>query len=601
MVKPIEGKSLKWTDEEKAQVVSLVGRLYSYNSQREAKFNRNLNRYYNSGRNVGDASATIWNPGYQSVGFNRIFYDDASVQTRLNVIKSAIDTVASKLAQARVRPFFDAVKGDYQTIKAARSAQIFFDQFFDSQKIYERAPETARSSMLFDGGHFWIDEENMSIAPLAHWELYINPYEVNAVGFRNATIGMVRRQNYPISAVKMQFPDNAVLAKYSNVARDAVCEFVIFYDLADGKKWYICNKDIIFCKAIDYKRLPVTNVWWSKPVLGWSTTCLADDLYTIQVTIDEIQLRMDQAVKQSPFNTVFVPVGSDVKGTMLSNEAGQIVTYNESGGGTPVVATPAPISDMYRQLLDSYIAKAYELAGVSQLSAQSKKPTGTTSGIALQTLEDVESERFEVIVQDYIHQFVELAELCVEVFPKDADVLPETMESARVKWGDIKGQKDLFRVQFSAGSALSKDPATKIQQIQQLQQLGINLQPILPQLLEIPDLETAYSATTASYDYVQSVIQRAAETGNIEYLPIVNLEMLFSETVRWMLRLSADEANKKYIINLNKLLERCQKEQAELQNPAPVPPVPPTPDVTMGGAPALPPSNIPPVNPAIGG
>ena len=595
MVKPIEGASLKWTDDEEKAVTGIIGRLYAYNGQRETKFNRNLNRYYNSGRNDGGASATIWNPGYQSAGYNNLFYDDSSVQTRLNVIKSAVDTVASKLAQARVRPFFDAVKGDYQTIKAARAAQIFFDQFFDSQKIYERAPETARSSMLFDGGHFWIDEENKTVQPLAHWELYVNPYEVNAVGFRNVTCGMIRRVNYPLSAVMMQFPEVGKLDQYKSLARDAVGEFIIYYDLAEGKKWYVCNKDIIFCKAIDYKRLPVTCVWWSKPVLGWSTTCLADDLYTIQVTIDDIQQRMDQAIKQSPFNTVFVPVGSDIKATMLSNEAAQIVTYNESGGGTPVVATPAPISDMYRQLLDGYIAKAYELAGISQLSAQSKKPGGVVSGVALDTLENVESERFEVIVQDYIHQFVELAELCVEVFPKDADVLPVTMEGARVKWGDIKAQKDLFRVQFSAGSALSKDPATKIQQIQQLQQLGINLQPILPQLLEIPDLETAYSATTASYDYVQTIIQRAAETGNTDYLPIVNLEMLFTETVRWMLRLSADEANKKYIVNLNALLGRCQKEQSDLQNAAPVP------DMAAGGTPVPPVPNMTAGNPATGG
>ena len=240
------------------------------------------------------------------------------------------------------------------------------------------------------------------------------------------------------------------------------------------------------------------------------------------------------------------------------------------------------------------IAKAYELAGISQLSAQSKKPSGVISGVALDTLEDVESERFEVIVQDYIHQFVELAELCVEILPEGANILPDTMDRAKVKWGDIKKQKDLFKVQFSAGSALAKDPATKIQQIQQIQGLGINLQPILPQLLEIPDLETAYSVTTASYDYVQSVIQTAAETGKLEYVGVVNMEMLFSECVRWILRLSADEANKDYIKNLIQLAEKVQTEKAQLDtpeippvNPAipPVAPVPPAQNINPAAVP----------------
>ena len=573
MVKPMDGASLKWTDAEAREIILLIGRLHAYSSAREAKFNRNLNRYYNSGRNIGDASATIWNPAYQTVGFNRVFYDDSSVQTRLNIIKSATDTVVSKLSQARVRPFFDAVRGDYGTVKAARAAQEFFDQFYDAQKVYERAPEVARACMLFDGGHFWIDEDNLTIAPLPHWELYVNPYEVNAVGFRNVTVGMIFKRNYPMTLLKQQFPKAPGLDKYRDSARDAVAEYVIFYDLEKGSKWYIANSEIIWRKKIDYKRLPITSMWWSNPVLGWSTTCLADDLYTIQVTIDEIQLRIDQAIKQSPFNTVFVPEGSEIKATMLSNEAAIVVPYMEGGnGGQPVVATPAPISPMYSQLLDSYVNKAYEIAGVSQLSAQAKKPAGLSSGVALQTMEDVESERHNVTVQSYIHQFVELAELAVECLPADADVLPEAMGRAKIKWGDIKKQRDLLHIQFSAGSALAKDPATKIQQIQQLQAIGIDLNPILPQLLEIPDLETAYSVTTASYDYAQSVIQRAAETGDIDFLGIANLEMLFSETARWMLRLAADSGNKKYLENLNKLLEAILAAQNEAaQPPAPAP------------------------------
>lgn len=576
MVKPMEGSSEKWTGAEEQALKGDISKLHAMSSAREAKFNRNLNRYYNSGRNIGDASATIWNPAYQTIGFNRIFYDDSSVQTRLNVIKSAIDTVTSKISQARVRPFFDAVRGDYQTIKAARSAQDFFDQFFDMQKIYERGPETARAAMLFDGGHFWIDEDNLEVKPLPHWELYVNPYEANAAGLRGVTYGMVFKRNYPLAMAKIQFPKADALKKYAGNARDTVGDFIVFYDLQAGFKYYVFNADILWRKKIEYKRLPVTAMWWSPPVLGWSTTCLADDLYTIQVTIDEIQLRIDQAVKQSAFNTTYIPEGSEIKATMLSNEAGLVVPYMDGpSGGMPVVSTPAPISPMYQTLLDTYIQKAYELAGISQLSAQSKKPAGLNSGVALQTYEDIESERHNVTVQAYIRQFVEIAEIAVECFDSDADVLPPAMNRARVKWGDIKRQKDLFRVQFSAGSALAKDPATKIQQIQQLQALGINLQPILPQLLEIPDLETAYSVTTASYDYVQSVIQRAAEEGFVDFLPIVNMEMLFTECVRWMLRLSADEANKKYIENLNKLLESILEAQKALEPPpAPVEPIP---------------------------
>lgn len=580
MVKPIDKPSEAWTREEAKEVIENIGKLSGYSVAREAKYNRNYNRYFNNGHGPADARATIWSAGYQSLGYNRAMFDDASLQTKLNVIKSVTDTILSKLSQARVRPFFDAVQGDYQTIKATRAAQKFFDAFFDAQKVYDRAPEVARSSLLFDGGHWWVDEDQGTVEPVPHWELFVDPYEANNGGIRKCTYGMRWRKEYPFALAKAQFPK--VEWDVSKVANPRTLrgEWIIYYDLIAKTKWYIWNKQIVYKKVIDYTRLPFTAMWWNAPITGWSTTCLADDLYTIQVQIDEIELRIDQAMRQSPYNTVFTPVGANGKPTMMTNEAGLIVEYMPGPeGGMPVVATPAPISPMFPQLLDSYIQKAYEFGGVSQLSAQSKKPAGITSGVALQTLEDVESERHNVTVQAYIHGFVELAEIAVEVFPKDADILPPALGRASLKWGDVKKQKDAFRIQFSAGSALAKDPATKVQQIQQLQGLGINLQPILPQLLEIPDLETAYSATTASYDYIQTVIENAIEDGKIDFAPIVSMEMLFAEAVRWYLRLSADESNEKYLSNLKKLIERIQESMGEAEAPqaalAPVPsPVP---------------------------
>lgn len=558
MVRPITEPSEKWTEAEALELQENISKLYGYSCQRDAKYNRNYNRYFNNGFGPGDARATIWSAGHQSLGFNRAMFDDASLQTKLNIIKSVVDTIMSKVSQARVRPYIDAVQGDYKTIKAARAAQTALDALFDAQKIYERAPEVMRGAMLFDGGHWWVDDDNLAIEPVPHWELFVDPYESTGGNIRRCTYGMRWRKEYPFVLAKEQFPN--VVFKQTGNPRTTLGEFVVYYDLIAKTKYYCWNKDIIYKKTIDYDRLPFTAIWWNRPLTGWSTTTLADDLYTIQVQIDEIEMRIDQALRQSPFNSVFVPIESTDKGTMLTNEAGLIVPYNPGPeGAMPVVATPAPISAMYVQLLDLYIQKAYEFGGVSQLSAQAKKPAGIQSGVALQTLEDVESERHNVTVQNYIHSFVELAEIAVEVFPKDADVLPKAVGRGLVRWSDVKAQKDLFKIQFSAGSALAKDPATKIQQIQQLQMLGINLQPILPQLLEIPDLETAYSATTASYDYAQSVIERAIETGETDFAPIANIDMLFGEAIRWFLRLSADEANKKYLDNLKKLIEAIQE------------------------------------------
>jgi hypothetical protein len=562
MVRAIVDAGEKWTPQEEKELQENIGKLSGMSSGRDVKYNRNFGRFFNVGQGQSNMRATIWTAAYQSLGYNRDAMELSGLQTKLNVIKSVTDTILSKLSQARVRPFFDSIQGDYATIKATRAAQKFFDAFFDAQKVYERAPEVARSALLFDGGHWWIDEDNLCVEPVPHWELFVDPYEANNGGLRKCTYGMRWRKEYPFALAKAQFPKADF--KVSPVANPRTLrgDWVIYYDLLAHTKFYIYDKQIIYKKKIDYDRLPFTAMWWTPPITGWSTTCLADDLYTIQVDIDELQMRIDQAVRNSPFNTVFVPLGSDGKATMLTNEAAIQVEYNPGPeGGIPVVSTPAPISDQYLKLRESAISRAYEFGGVSQLSAQSKKPAGITSGVALQTLEDVESERHNVTLQAYIHGFVDLAEIACEVFPKDADILPPAMGRASVKWSDVKKQKDMMRIQFSAGSSLSKDPATKLDQIQKLQAFGINLQPILPQLLEMPDLDTAYSATTASYDYVQKIIEKAIEDGDTDFAPIVDMQMLFTESVRWFLRLSADESNEKYLANLKKLIAKVSAEQ----------------------------------------
>ena len=60
-----------------------------------------------------------------------------------------------------------------------------------------------------------------------------------------------------------------------------------------------------------------------------------------------------------------------------------------------------------------------------------------------------------------------------------------------------------------------------------------------------------------------------------DFDPIVNIDMLFSESIRWFLRLAADESNEKYLANLKTFIEAIQKTTkaatADVENTAPAP------------------------------
>ena len=102
------------------------------------------------------------------------------------------------------------------------------------------------------------------------------------------------------------------------------------------------------------------------------------------------------------------------------------------------------------------------MVGISQLSAQSKKPTGLNSGVALQTMEDVESERFEEQLNPGYSLLCRNCKTCLRVFPKGETILPDTPNRVAIKWSDIVAEEKKMQIQFSAADSLSKDPSIKV-------------------------------------------------------------------------------------------------------------------------------------------
>lgn len=576
-------KEVEFTAQEAHKVKQDYSMLAGYSQVRDSKYQRNLNRYYNNGKGVIDSIYTLFTTAQ---GYQASYSPRAGIQTSINVLKSAVDTVCSKMSQAKVRPFFNSVRGDYKTIRACRDAQVMFDQFYEEQGIYKKAPEVLRDACVFDNGVFFIDEDSLEVRRVLPFNVFIDPAEFHYAGAKGLTIGAIVEREYPLRLiVKQHGKDGKVKGidtNYDDPSQRG--EYGIVFDIVNKRKYYAYNGTIFKAVEIEYTRLPFVFLFWTNPIKGFNTTSLIDENYTIQCNIDELQVRIDEATRNSSFNTTYLPALGEVKESKLSNDAGLIVKFNAGpGGGAPVVSTPPAISSQYSDFLNMYISKIYENSGISQMGAQGKIPSNVKSAVMMDTMESLQSDRHNITLQNYIRMFVDIAECVIDCFPQDADVLPQKIARTSVKWKDVKKARESYSIQFSAGSALSKDPSTKIEQIQQLQALGVDVKDILPSLLEIPDLEKAYSVNTASYDYVQSIIQKCCETGDADFLPIVDMNMLYKEGVRWMLRLSADEANIKYVENMKKLLDKVMELQAQSEpqeEPAPAPtgaPVPPMP------------------------
>lgn len=551
---------MKTTDFKKA-----VNELKTLNSQRIVKYYRNRSLYESTPRlNIEN----IKNPnvvGYYN-GISEL-NEDTTATPNLNIIKSCIDTLSSKIAQSKVRPFFNCVNGSFKDIQTVKSAQQFFDQYYDAEDVNKKVSEAFRDACIFENGYIFIDVDTKKIDKALPWQVYERPSELS---YGKVTRTYFERKDYPITLL----PSKILNAIKEKIGLAEYVTYGLYFDTVNKiKVYYVPEYDYILEETFEAERTPFIRIYYNCPVSGNTSNSVVDMLYTIQLEINTLMNKIKDASQLNIAMTYLIPKGSGLKTGQLNNRIGNIIEYEPTSNmtGSPVtVSTPSFIDPQYMQLLNDLIAKAYELVGISALSAQSKKPTGLNSGIALSTMEDVESERFETQLNQVIKSYVDIARTCLEVFPKDEDILPEVTTRMTIKWGDIVEESKKMQIQFSSADALSKDPSQKLQQLIALAQAGVIPQSRISQFMEIPDLQGGYSIANNAINAVMSIIQDCVNNDVFDIPEYIPLSLLEDEILNTQLSLRAAnyEMNRESIAKLSTLYSMCIDKEKSLAEEA---------------------------------
>lgn len=470
---------------------------------------------------------------------------DTTVDMSLNVIKSCIDTLTSKIASVKVRPFFNTVNGSFKDVRIVRQAQQYFDQSFEYKNMNKTVSDCFRNACIFDTGVIYINPKDHSIKNILPWQVYYRPAE--------KTYDKLTRIYYE----RKQMP-TTLLPDYKG--EEDYVAYGEYYDIVNHihAEMYSDGKVIIHEYNADV--LPFIFLNYCSPIVGGSSNSIVDLLLSIQIEINALANTVKDASQLTPANTVFVPEGSNISVRKFNNGIGNVVGYSASPSMTtsPVtVATPSFIDPQYMKTIEELKETAYELVGISQLSATSQKPNGLDSGIALQTMENIESDRFEMQLNAVIRAYSDIAKTCMKVFDPADDILPQDQYRASIKWSDIVEEEKNMKVQFSSADALSKDPSIKLQILQSLAQSGIIPASTISRYLEIPDLEKGYSVLNNTWEAVQTVIERCIDGDVYEIPTFVPYTLLQQEIINTQLSLFAADpyGNMNDIGKLGKLFE----------------------------------------------
>ena len=543
---------------DKQSIIYNIQRLESFYGAYKSKALRNLRLYTYSSTVTLDLSESEVVGYYQKGTFN--IEDDTTSAIQENIIGSCIETLCSKIASQKVRPFFNTVNGTFREMQVARQAQIFFDMLYEENNVNNVITNAFKNACIFDKGIVKISDDGISNR--LPWNVFLDPREVS---YNQITCVAEKLPKTPGRLLEMKY----------GIKADRNLDYTVYeyYDVLEHvKAIYVVELDKVKTTTYSPDIIPFLMIHYSDPIKGNTSQSVVDQLYGIQMQIDELLAVMKDSIAMNPGMTLLVPRSSNIKTSMLSNRTGQIVQYDPIPGqsANPVTyATNDIISAQFVQLLDKLKNDAYEIVGISQLSATSQKPEGLNSGVALSTMEDIESDRFETQLNNVIRLYVDIAKACLDIFPPEANILPDDLNRANIKWADIVEARNNMKVQFSAAQSLSKDPSEKLKQLTALAQAGVIPESHIATLMELPDLQSGYNLANAAFDAVYTFIEGVIDSGVVPdtippYLPNMKGQLLETEVVNVMLSLAKKpEENAPQIQLLMDLFAKIQEHQVD--------------------------------------
>jgi hypothetical protein len=445
-----------------------------------------------------------------------------------------VDTVTSKIAKMKPKVTFLTSGADYRLQQSAQKLNKFMLGAFYANKVHLLHQEGFKDGAIFDVGaikHFIADGKIVSERCLPT-ELYADP--IDALYGNPRSLHQVKYIHK--ESLLQLFPKKAAIIKMSKstlsrtVSMDDADDYVAVVESwhlpttgksTDGRHVICLDSGTLLDDPYTRPYFPFTFFRWATRGVGFWGQSLAERLTGNQIEINKMLRVIQKSFQLGSAFKVFLEYGSRVSKDQLSNEIGSIIYYS---GTKPDFYVPQTVHPEFFQHLQFLITASYEEAGVSQMSASSKKPAGLDSGKAIREYNEVETERFAITSQTYEQSFLDTArqyvDLAKELAEDDIDysVVAESKKFLEtIKWSDIDVEDNEYMMQMFPSSMLPQTPAGRIQYVQELVNNGYIPKDYALKLLDFPDIESYTDLINAPLDNLLDLLDKIMIDG--DYYP----------------------------------------------------------------------------------
>lgn len=520
----------------------------------------------------------------------------------LNVIRSTINTVQSKIIQTKPRPTFLTIGQGQRAQRKAKNTQAYSDGMLYHANAYDvLGQETVTDACTFGTG-IAKEERGLDGRPRVLNIPFIETRVEYADGKRRDPRCVYHYRAVLRDELLDQYGEDKALRNLILEASDAHQDHLVYDDEltdqvlvceahrrpgAPGKedgRHIIALENGTLVDEPWRRRLPYAFLRWGRRPMGMWGYGIPDQLRSLQYEINLLLLTIQEQMR-SAGPKVFVDRASSINQDEITNEIWGIIEYT---GAPPTMAMFQAVQPELFQQLDRLYQRAFDEVGVSALAARSEKPAGLNSGRALTTFSDLETAKFTAFGQSYERLVRDVAEMFLEdvLHDEDEDSAVKTITAPvrrhrqryleKVQKSDIVSSLDECVTQVFPTSALAQTPAAKMEQVGEWQDRGWLDKAEAMQLMDLPDLENATALATAPLEYIDMSIERMLEDGEpLRPEPWVDLKVARMRVGQALMRAQVHKVPEERWSLLATYLDACNRMLKEAEQPPPMPGGPP--------------------------
>lgn len=453
-----------------------------------------------------------------------------------NVCYSCSDTLVSRLSQDRPKPIFLTDNGHYKERLLAKEANAFIQGELFRTKAYDKVPIMLKDACMIGDGFIKVfpRDNKVELEKTLAIELHV---DYNDAYYGNPR-QLIQDKLVDRSVFIDLFPDHIDLiekAAHGNVdntprSTETIADQFIIAEAwhlesgegaGDGRHVIVCSAGVLLDESYTKKTYPFVKLGYNPNPVGWFSQGLVEILMPTQMEIYRNLIIASQAIELMGIPRVLMEETSKILETSFNNRIGSIIKYRNVPPQFLNAVSNAP--EIY-QWIQWLISNAYQMSGISAMSAGGQKPQGLNSGEAIRTFDQIQEDRFAALARRYQNVYNDLSYLMIDCATdiyketgKYTTVYPGKDGTREVDFKKISMLKDSFVIQCYDESSLPKDPAGRQAKVSEMLAAGEIDYKEFRRLSNFPDLEQSDQLAFALEERILHDLDAIIEDGKKGY------------------------------------------------------------------------------------